>query len=119
MKKNMISVWKGWLSSTAIFLMTRNIVKTYIKENHKNDLSIGKLFILFLEKFSNYNYDYIIDKDGYDIPYIQCSNKKRFIIENPIHPELNISEKFFNTEDIKTVFANLLKDIIEKLFIPF
>ena len=119
MKKNMISVWKGWLSSTAIFLMTRNIVKTYIKENHKNDLSIGKLFILFLEKFSNYNYDYIIDKDGYDIPYIQCSNNKRFIIENPIHPELNISEKSFNTEDIKTVFANLLKDIVEKLFIPF
>ena len=118
-KYNMNSVYLGWLSSLAIFLMIRNIVKTYIKKNHKNDLSIGNILYSFLEKFSNYNYDYIIDKDGYDIPYIQCSNNKRFIIENPIHPELNISEKSFNTEDIKTVFANLLKDIVEKLFIPF
>ena len=111
-KYNMNSVYLGWLSSLAIFLMIRNIVKTYIKKNHKNDLSIGRILILFLEKFSNYNYDYIIDKDGYDIPYVQSNYDKRFIIINPLDPNKNVCESSFQTKKIKEFFANMLKYII-------
>jgi DNA polymerase sigma len=118
-KYNMNSVYLGWLSSLAIFLMIRNIVKTYIKKNHKNDLSIGRILILFLEKFSNYNYDYIIDKDGYDIPYVQSNYDKRFIIINPLDPNKNVCESSFQTKKIKECFANMLKDIIATGEIPF
>ena len=118
-KYNMNSVYLGWLSSLAIFLMIRNIVKTYIKKNHKNDLSIGKILYLFLEKFSNYNYDYIIDKDGYDIPYVQSNDDKRFIIINPLDPNKNVCESSFQTKKIKECFANMLKYIIATGEIPF
>ena len=118
-KYNMNSVYLGWLSSLAIFLMIRNIVKTYIKENHKNDLSIWNILYLFLKKFSNYNYDYIIDKDGYDIPYVQSNDDKRFIIINPLDPNKNVCESSFQTKKIKECFANMLKYIIATGEIPF
>ena len=118
-KYNMNSVYLGWLSSLAIFLMIRNIVKTYIKKNHKNDLSIGNILYSFLEKFSNYNYDYIIDKDGYDIPYVQSNDDKRFIIINPLDPNKNVCESSFQTKKIKECFANMLKYIIATGEIPF
>ena len=119
-KYKMNSVIDGWLSSLAIFLMVRNIVKTYIKENPFLPLNVGKILILFLEKYSNYNFDYLIDKNGYDMPYIQSNTEdKKFFITNPIETDKNVSPNPKKTEQIKKCFAQLLKIIILKREIPF
>ena len=118
-KYKMNSVIDGWLSSTAIFFMIRNIVKTYIKEYPIETLRVGKILILFLVKFSNYNFDYLIDKDGYDKPYIEYDTKdNKFYITNPIETDKNVSPNP-KIEQIKKCFAQLLKDIIQKKEIPF
>ena len=71
--------------------MVRNIAKSYIVKNSKNDLSPGKILLLFLDKFSNYNFDYLIDENGLDKPYIQNipEDNKRFFIYILEYQELN------------------------------
>ena len=119
-KYKMDSVKDGWPSPSSIFLMIRNIVKTYIKEYPLKTLNVGKVLILFLVKFSNYNFDYLIDKDGYDKPYIQCDKEdKKFFITNPIETDKNVFPNPKKIKEIQKCFAQILKDIIQKREIPF
>ena len=73
-KNNMNSLYKGWLSSLSIVIMTINTVKTYIKENNDNEINPYKIIHFFLNRFSNYNFDYEIDINGYNKPCIQPNN---------------------------------------------
>ena len=110
---NMNSLHEGWLNSLAIVIMTINTVKTYINKNKKNEITPYEIFVYFLKRFSNYNYDYKININGSNSPCDQSNvplKKKRFVIINPIN-NTNISEKSFKTPEIKKSFANLLKSI--------
>ena len=106
---NMNSVHEGWLSSLSIVIMTINTVKTYIKENNEDEINPYKIMHSFLKRFSNYNFDYEIDINGYNKPCIQPNNddEKRFMIINPINNDI-ISEKSYHIKEIKHSFEKLL-----------
>ena len=109
---NMNSLYNGWLNSLAIVIMTINTVKIYKKDNNNDKITPKEILYLFLKRFSNYNYDYEIDINGSN-PCDQSNvipKKKRFVIINPIDNS-NISEKSFNTPEIKKSFAKLLNSI--------
>ena len=107
----MNSLYNGWLNSLAIVIMVINTLKTYIKENKKGYITQYEIFYSFLKRFSNYNYDYEIDINGYNKPHIQSDDdNKRFMIMNPID-NTNITKNSFNTTKIKESLAQLLNRI--------
>ena len=107
----------GGLNSSSVFFLVKNIIKTNEKDIIGTDShKIGKIYYLFLKKFSNYNFTYGIDENGLDFSYIQTNkdkNKdKKFMIKNPIvdhtNKLINIAYGCTKTEDIKNLFNNLL-----------
>ena len=111
-KNNLNSESKG-LNSTSVIFLTKNIIKTYEKEIVGTYCQkFGKIYRLFLEKFSKYDFTYGIDEKGLDFKI--DNNKDKFIIVNPIEINCiyvinNIANNCSKVEEIKSLFKNLLE----------
>ena len=107
----------GGLNSLSTFFLARPIAITYEKENP----SLGKLFYLFLNKYSKYDFTYGIDENGKEFPFDQRylqDFKKRIIIINPIiikdikyftNTNDNIASGCFKPKKIIDFFKKLMK----------
>ena len=112
-KNNLNSESKG-LNSTSVIFLTKNIIKTYEKEIVGTYCQkLGKIYRLFLEKFSKYDFTYGIDEKGLDFKI--DNNKDKFIIVNPIEINCiyginNIAHHCSKVGKIKSLFKTLLEE---------
>ena len=108
-KHKMYSTYKGGINSLSIFCLARNIFVTY--EKYGFDVNLfpkEKILFLITEKFGNYNYQYGIDKDGFDYTLkdkeiVKNEKDLRLVIKNPVDNEKNIA-----------IGCYLAKEIIER-----
>jgi DNA polymerase sigma len=118
-KHELYSTYKGGINSLSIFCIARNILVTY--EKYGFDVNLfpkEKILFLITEKFGNYNYQYGIDKDGFDYTLkdkeiVEKEEDLRLIIKSPVDNEKNIAYGSFKSREIIEKF-HLLFDYINK-----
>ena len=122
----MNSTYYHGISSYILTLLYDNSVKM-LKDYFDNN-NLGVQFLLFLNKFSQYQYNYYIDKNGID-QFLTDKEKDYFVIQNPKYggdesdkrfyvddPVLiehsNAASPCYDTENVKYFFLWLFWEII-------
>ena len=109
--------------SSLLYCSSVKMFKDYFDNNN-----LGVQFLLFLNKFSQYQYNYYIDKNGIDQfltdkekdyfviknpKYGNNENNKRFFVDDPVLIEhSNAAYKCYDTENVKYFFLWLFWEII-------
>ena len=120
----MNSTYNKGISSYISTLLYDNSVKMFKSFGNNNH---GVQLLLFLLKFSNYQYNYYIDKNGKDQfltdkdkdsfiiknpKYGNNGNNKRFYVDDPVLIEhSNVASPCYNTEKVKNFFSWLFLEI--------
>jgi hypothetical protein len=122
----MNSTYYQGISSYILTLLYDNSVKMF--KDYFDNNNLGVQFLLFLNKFSQYQYNYYIDKNGIDQfltdkekdyfviknpKYGNNENNKRFFVDDPVLIEhSNAAYKCYDTENVKYFFLWLFWEII-------
>ena len=125
----MNSTYEGGISSYILTLLYNNSVKMF--KNYFDNNNPGIQLLLFLNKFSKYQYNYYIDKNGKDQflshedkeKYFAGKNQKyrgdkeadkykRFYVDDPVLIEpSNVADPCYNPEKVKNFFSWLFLEI--------
>jgi hypothetical protein len=120
---DMNSTYDQGISSYILTLLYDNSVKMF--KNYFDNNNHGVHLLLFLNKFSKYQYNLYIDKNGIDrfltdkekdyfvIKNPKYGNNKRFYVDDPVLIEhSNVASPCYDTENVKKFFSWLFEQII-------
>ena len=112
-------LYEGGISSSSLFLMELNTIKTYLKENANKYIKVSELLVLFFQRFSSFNFSiYGIGKDNYNYA-VQFNNEHAIqYILNPLNGEnIAFNGKLYGP-GINYIFK-VGRNIIDSLFDKF
>ena len=117
---DMNSNFTGGISSYISNLLYDNSVKMY--KNYFDNNNFGLQLVLFFFKFSNYQYNYYIDKNGID-QFLTDKDKDYFVIKNPTHGnnENEDDSRFYVDDPVSIEHENVAypcynTDLVKKFF---
>lgn len=122
----MNSTYDQGISSYISFLLYCSSVKMF--KDYFDNNNLGVQYLLFLNKFSKYQYNYYIDKNGID-QFLTDKEKDYFVIKNPKYGNNENNQRFYvddpvliehsnaaspcyDTENVKNFFLWLFWEII-------